>query len=441
VATRPDAGVRFADARAGVSDTGADGATVTSQADGGLLPHFLDGWVQAPWAGNCEIYEPSSPATLATVPQLQWKACASGQSGCQDLAQTWSPSSTAETHDWSIAKSPSGATRVAFSRIYVANSNASVYQEEYVIWDSDRGVVDAWRHEGDDSCLAVGIGDVTAGSVVFTVAAQVPTQKIARYMQIVGDASDLSTRTSPDYTFCDQDLGFGACPSVLFMSSTAASPKLSVMGYDQADRLFIRDRASGRIDPLRLAGTDAGGRTISGNYSIVDDAVFYSDGRTAYVWTLGVGERVLVAPAAGVSVHDVAADGTYVAWVESSSPDPSGSFKSSTLYASAYTTDGATLQRRVLLDQVCPTGWCDARVEDGYVLVGTWAQGATSASTAVIRVSDGERWTVPQTGGDRWDTGFESGGELWIPYSSSDPAVRFSLRRLAISALGPGSDR
>jgi hypothetical protein len=423
------------DAGAGTHDAGTDASHAPIVA--GLLPNFLDGWVQAPWATDCEIYEPASPATLVTIPPLQWTPCASGRSNCVELAKTWSPASS-DTFGWSIGKSPTGATRAAFSRTYVVDTASTLYQEEYAIWDSDEGFVAAWRHQGDDSCLALGVGDVTAGSATLSVAAQGPPQQVQRYFQIVGAGADLLTRTTPDYTFCDVDLGFAACPSPLLMSSTAASPHLVVMGYDQASRIFIRDRGTGRIDLLRPdGGTNASARTIWGNYSVADDAVFYSDGKTGYVWKLGVGERILVAPAAGVAAHDVAADGSYVAWVESSNPDSNGDFTSSTLYGSPYTTDAAGLQRRVLLDSVCPTAWCEVRVEEGYVLVSTWMNSATpSKSIVVIRMSDGQRWTMPAEPGDRWETGFESNGEIWLPYSNSNQGAQFSLRRVALSALG-----
>src|SRR6185437_3738526 len=105
---------------------------------------------------------PASPSALAAVPQLQWTPCSSGQAGCLELAKSWSASTTAQTYGWSVGRSPTGATRAALLRTYLVASN--VYQEEYLIWDSDQGVVAAWRHQGDGSCLGLGVGDVTAGN-------------------------------------------------------------------------------------------------------------------------------------------------------------------------------------------------------------------------------------------------------------------------------------
>jgi hypothetical protein len=168
---------------------------------------------------------------------------------------------------------------------------------------------------------------------------------------------------------------------------------------------------------------------------VASGSVFYSDGRIVYVWGRGSGEAPLIQPASGAYAHDVAADQSDMAWVESATPDGNGHFQTSTLWASPLATSASQVNRRVLASWVCPTASCDVRVQDGYVLSGSWQPDGSGYETLIVRLADGARWRLKPYAHEGWNTGFESGGEIWVPYSNSFSSVAAGLQRVQLSSL------
>jgi hypothetical protein len=402
---------------------------------------FTQDWVRVPWAPQCALYQPTSPSVLAGVQPLHWKACSTGRSGCQELAIDWGTPAAAQALTLSATGSPGGGARIALQQDF--STSGTQYQSQYAIWDSDKGFVTAWRHDGDMSCLEVPLGDVSLGQTAVTLATfpnqSVPTT-VSQYIQIVGPAESLTSRQHPDYTFCS-DLGFGSCPSSLLMAAVQANDSVVAMYFDQINALSIRNRATGGANSLRA--TDGGARMVWGDRSVVGGSVFYSDGSSVYVWSASAGERVLVAPAPTTYEHDVATDGMWLAWVESSNPDASGQFQNSQLVVSPYTESAAQVSRRVLLDGVCSSRSCDVRVGNGYALVKVWKSlqqpwNSPGNGMRIIRIADGASWLLSPTGPhELWSTGYVIAGQLWVPSNlpASNGQVQ-TLQQLSLASLG-----
>jgi len=427
---------------AGISD-------VTTSTDGLGEPQpndaagtgFTQGWVRVPWAPKCPLYQPGSPSVLASVSALRWQPCSTGRLGCQELAIDWGTPAAAQALALSATNSPGGGARIAVQQDF--STSGSQYQSQYAIWDSDKGFVAAWRHDGDMSCLEVPLGDVSLGETAVTLAVfpnqSVPTT-VSQYLQVVGPAESLTSRLHPDFTFCN-DLGFGPCPSSLLMAAVQANDSIVAMYFDQINAMAVRNRGTGADNSLRAS--DGGARTVWGDRSLVGGSVFYSDGSVVYVWSASAGERVLVAPTTAMYEHDVATDGTWLAWVESSNPDANGQFQNSTLFVSPYAGTAAQVTRRVLLNGVCPTRWCDVRVGNGFALVKVWKSSQPSWNSPgngmrIIRIADGASWLLAPTGPhELWSTGYAIAGQIWVPSNlpASNGQVQ-TLQQISIDSLG-----
>ncbi len=415
-----DAGVSHPD-RGGIpAMPDADAMVDDGPAGPGSLADFTKGWIQVPWATQCPLYQPATPAMLQAVPPLQWTACVSGRSGCSQLVPDWTPGAHILAGE-SFWRAP-GSTQAMFERDYAP------YQIEYDVWDSTAGIIAAWRYNGAKECLGV-LGNIATGAKTLTVAVRT-SDKIVEYRQIIGTATELVAKAVPDYVFTPMQLGF---PDSSVISEVTATSSIIAMPMGAILGMSVVDRSNGIVDTLRTPQPVV----VDAYPVILGDSVFFGSSGSIGVWTRGAGSTSLVKRPAGTFVHDPATDGTKLFWIESGNPDASGFFQTSVVYQSPFAIKAADVMPTKLIDAHCKTGLCGAIASEGYFVSGIDPP-AGRAALQIVRLSDGAHWTLVSAMYEVWSVPQIVGGELWFSVSLSNKLL---LERMPLAALGaPDSD-
>jgi hypothetical protein len=119
-----------------------------------------------------------------------------------------------------------------------------------------------------------------------------------------------------------------------------------------------------------------------------------------------------------------------MAWLESTGADAKGLFTGSTLYKSPLALDRNGVRPQRVADVACPSRTCGITLSSGFVTAYEWNRSNShSWSLALVRLSDGAKWTVPGISG--YQGGTVANGELWMP----------DTQRIELSSLGAPSHR
>jgi len=390
------------------------------------IPGWTDGWSQVAWAPTCPIFEPRTPEALARVPPLRWIPCVSGRTGCQQLVTDWASRKYGYVYEVTGSHAASGAARLVFSRDYAA------WYRELVVWDEDRGIVAAWRQQGPQ-CLLIP-ADITGTQLVVTLAERSAPDRVIGYRQLVGDPSTLIGREHATYAWQE-------APTISLMSVSLASADVVTMYFGEPNVMNIRIRATGMIEPLWADGKPA---VVYPWHHVAGRSVFFSSGDVIRAFSLddGLGLRDLIRKT-GVAAHDVATDGTTLAWIESAGTNPTtGFFASADLYASPIAVRPEALAPRRLTSLQCANDVCGVRVSDGHVVVFDFVpRTEVGERDVIVRLSDGARWDVapvpPRDGYfEAWMVqGFVLNGELWQPWRGVTTNGQTGIQRIALRAL------
>lgn len=395
-----------------VGDTGPD-----------VDPGFLDGWVPAPWANPpCQVYQPGSKDVLTQVQPLKWQACSSGRAGCEEIVHDWTTQGSINSIGGWWAE-VNGAAVMWVERAFSASENEFLlYQDDVLVW--------AWRYlyTGITGCIAGGGGP--SGGVPLLEAIVRDSQKnLVRYLQLVEPAGSAMSVTGPTYDFDTADAGFGG-----LVAHGVASTAIVAMWSDQSGQVAIRERGP------NILHTFYGDPT---NYSddfpvVVGDSVFYASGGAGkvFMYTPKSGMQVLRQSYSDVTVHDVASDGTTVAWTESTGGDGGASFAASTLYVSPYTHGSTALNATPLDTNLCNAYFCSMTMSQGYLMAVGYG-GKHTGSSNLYRLADHTRWILsPLNPSDQLGTGVVIKGKLWV--SSQALGGLSGIERIDLNALGAG---
>ncbi len=309
---------------------------------------------------------------------------------------------------------------------------------EVIIWDSDVGVVGAWRMNG--VACEPQVGDVGKGGLTsLSLYTYTPFSKGSflvfadQWWQAAGQPADMMARTTADYTFDGGTNGRTAFNVI----STSAS--LLSMYYGPRNNVFVLDRTT---QSQTLVGFPDGGAAFVERGAVLhDDTFFFSDENSILSWTRGgPGVQVMVSNASAAE-HDVGTDGTVLAWMESADADQiqGGGWNGSTLYTSPYATMGAGLTpTKVRKLPGCTSLSCTMSVNQGYAVVGD-DSGLASART-ITRLSDGMTWSLTaiskaQQYNESWTgTVLYAGGKVWVQWSDIHSTI-VGFQRIDVSSL------
>ena len=228
----------------------------------------------------------------------------------------------------------------------------------------------------------------------------------------ISDLSALATSTATTLSWPRSLLGQRISTAISFSSSLVA---LDLMGS-----VAIGKIATG--ETFMVSHVDGGPVGETNDPLVVGDAVFfcYWNGSTTswYVYKDNV-VRLFV----GRSHMDalfLVADGNRIVWNECTQPVKQDSgqvwFMRCDLYWSPYTTDPASIQRKLLVPNV-PLGLGNAVMQNGYVVANynyNWPAVPSAIGVIVARVSDGTAWRSILPQAYNWtELQYPAADELW----------------------------
>ena len=381
------------------TSTGATSTTSTGSGTGGGDP----GWRRVPWDTDaCPIEYAENP--VDAFPRLEWTPCPAGPEGCEVLVKNW-PEFASTGQSIFGAFSSAGGWSVALSFVLDGEGRMVLTTP-----DGTPGV--AYRQLNSDHCVLsrllptpgghwMGGQDILAASkYVFQAKGRPPEDAIAAAL------TSISQRQ-------------------------AASEEVFVAELEFASAIKVFDRASGKVFTSPPALSSYEPRMAPG-------AVFYlradaSDDPTAWVWDRATGLFRELIGAGGDVVADVQGDGETLVWVETPPFDAErGVCPPGVLYTSPFTTDPKA---------IVPTArWSNFPVAPGTrstIGGGLYAAvGDTTRSIYILRLADGQRWTLPIP-----DDEFASPVKT-MPYIDADILfleTETQIHRIHLDALGPGT--
>ncbi len=244
-----------------------------------------------------------------------------------------------------------------------------------------------WSESYDDPCVLGSSENINGVAAVNLVTRNSATSEVPidYFLIIDTDAGALQGRSTPDYQFPGKALGGG------WVEASPATNSLMGLFVGATMSQFVLDRATGTVTSL--------GNALTIKPQAIADHLWWagvqSDRVVMMTWTHADGSTVFYDPGAGVAVHDIATDGTWMSWVESSSPDGQGGYLSSVLYMSPYVTDPKLLTKTKVRDGVCPASLCGANMSNGFLEQGV-ATSQTDSGVRIIRMSDLAQWYLPE---------------------------------------------